>query len=206
MNSSALFKLSYGLYIVSAKEGNKDNGCIVNTVMQVTSKPVRIGTTISKDNYTHGMIMRTGKYAIAVLTQDTPMETIGRFGFRSGRDFNKFEGIDYMRDDNNIAYPADNINAYMSCKVIAATDLGTHTMFIADVENCDVINDEEPLTYAYYHKVKKGYTPKAAPSYAEQNETPATGFRCSVCGYIYKGDKLPPDFICPICKNLLHIL
>lgn len=202
MNANALFKLSYGLYIVSAKEGDKDNGCIVNTVMQTTAQPIRISTTISKDNYTHGIIMNTGKYNVSVLTQNTPMETIGRFGFQSGRDINKFDGINYKRTENDIAYPTENITAFMSCKVVGTTDLGTHTMFIAEIENCEIVSDDEPLTYAYYHKVKKGNTPKAAPTFVKTEENDITvGYKCTICGYIYKGDTLPADFICPICKR-----
>jgi flavin reductase (DIM6/NTAB) family NADH-FMN oxidoreductase RutF len=147
------------------------NGCTVNTVMQVTSNPIRVSTTVSKTNLTHDMIKKTGLYTVSVLPISAPVPLIGRFGFRSGRELNKFEGIEYESDANGIPYLKNDSIAFMSCKVINTVDLGTHTLFISDVYDSEVFGEEEPMTYAYYRSVKNGKVPKAAPTYREENNT-----------------------------------
>jgi flavin reductase (DIM6/NTAB) family NADH-FMN oxidoreductase RutF len=199
MDAKAMFKLGYGLYILTAKEGEKDNGCIINTAVQVTYNPNRISICISKQNYTNGMIWRTGEFNLSVLTVEAPFSIFTDFGFRSGSDTDKFAGRtgDAGRTSdsvsaNGIKYITEYTNAYISCKVISALDLGTHTMFIADVTDAAVLSETESATYAYYHSNIK---PKP--------ETPKVkkGWRCKICGYIYEGEVLPPDFICPVCKH-----
>ncbi len=192
MDMTAMFKLSYGLFVLSAAENGKDNGCIVNTVTQVTSQPNRVTVTINKSNFTHDMVVNTGKFTVSVLTESVPMDTIKRFGFQSGKEVDKFSDITYKRDELNLAYLTENVNAVISCKVISTMNMGTHTQFYADVVDCIKLSDEESVTYSYYQNYIK---PKP------QTDKKAKGFRCTVCGYIYEGDTLPDDFICPICKH-----
>ena len=192
MDMTAMFKLSYGLFVLSAAENGKDTGCIVNTVTQVTSQPNRVTVTINKSNFTHDMVVNTGKFTVSVLTESVPMDTIKRFGFQSGKEADKFSDITYKRDELNLAYLTENVNAVISCKVISTMDMGTHTQFYADVVDCIKLSDEESVTYSFYQNYIK---PKP------QSDKKAKGFRCTVCGYIYEGDTLPDDFICPICKH-----
>lgn len=192
MNERAMFNLGYGLYVLSAREGEKDNGCIINTAMQVTSTPNRISITINKQNYTHDMIIRTGMFNLSVLTEQAPFSLFQHFGFRSGRDCDKFADWDAMqRSENGVYYLTRFVNAYLSGKVVESLDLGTHTHFIADVIDCDVLSTDPSVTYAYYHGQIK---PKPQPAQKR-------GWICKICGYIYEGDPLPADFVCPICKH-----
>ena len=190
MNSKAMYAVSYGLYLLTAREGAKDNGCVINTLQQVTSSPNRVSITVNKQNYTHGMIERTGVFNVSMLTVDTPFEVFRHFGFQSGRDAEKFAG-EPLRAENGVAYVGGVTNAYLSGKVVQSIDLGTHTMFLADVTGGEVLSGGESVTYAYYQKNIK---PRPASA-------PAKGWRCRICGYIYEGETLPPDFICPICKH-----
>ena len=191
-NQAAMFQLSYGLFVLSAKDGQKDNGCIVNTVQQVTTSPNRILVAVNKGNYTHDMIMKTGEFNASILSEDADFEIFKHFGFQSGRDVNKMEGLeDFERAENGIIYLTKGANAYISAKVVQTTDLGSHTLFLADVTDGDVLNDVPSVTYAYYHKNIK----------PQPQETKKTGWRCKICGYIYEGEELPADFICPICKH-----
>lgn len=191
-NQAVMFQLSYGLFVLSAKDGKKDNGCIVNTVQQVTTSPNRILVAVNKGNYTHDMIMKTGEFNASILSEDADFDIFKHFGFQSGRDVNKMEGLeDFDRAENGIIYLTKGANAYISAKVVQTTDLGSHTLFLADVTDGDVLNDVPSVTYAYYHKNIK----------PQPQETKKTGWRCKICGYIYEGEELPADFICPICKH-----
>ncbi len=191
MDSNAMFKLGYGLYVLTAKDG-KDNGCIVNTVMQITDTPNRIVVTVNKLNLTHDMIQKTKEFNISILTENSSFAVFEHFGFQSGRDADKFSGYsDCQRTENGIYYITEGTNAVISGKVIESIDCGTHTTFIADVTDAKVLNQDTSATYDYYHKNIK---PKP-------QETKKSGYRCKICGYIYEGDELPEDFICPLCKH-----
>lgn len=192
MKHDAMNKLSYGLFVVTAKDGDKDNGCIINTAMQVTSEPNCIIIAVNKNNYTHDMIARTGKFNLSVLTENSSFETFRHFGFQSGEDTDKMKEIEYARSNNGLVYLIKETNAYISAEVVTMYDLGTHTMFLARVTQSGVISDEESVTYSYYHK-----NIKPAPAAAETSK----GYVCTVCGYIFQGDVLPEDFICPLCKH-----
>lgn len=199
MNNKAFFKLSYGLYVVSSSCDGKDSACIANTFVQVTSEPARVCITLNKNNYTTSLIENSCVYNVGVLLDDIDMDVIRRFGFQSGKDVNKFDGIDYEVDCQNIKQITEGIAASFSVKVISMTDVGTHIMFVGDVIDCKVINGGEVLTYANYHNKKNGTTPKNASSY--QADTSKHGWRCTVCGFILEADELPEDFICPVCKQ-----
>ena len=194
MNTNAMFKIGYGLYVLTAKENGFDNGCIINTVTQVTANPNRITIAVNKANKTHDMILATGEFNVSVLTEKASFEIFKWFGFRSGRDVNKFEGYDFVkRTENGIYYITETTNAYISGKVISVTDLGTHSLFLADVTDCDILSDETSATYDYYHKNIK---PKP-----EVKKMSKVYYRCKICGYIHEADELPADFICPLCKH-----
>lgn len=197
MNKKAVNNISYGLYILSAKQSSKDNACIINTLSQLTSDPLRVSITVNKQNYTHDIILAEGQFTVSLLTQKVPFEYFKRFGFQSGRDVEKFDGFDACaRGENGIYYITKYTNAYISGKVISTLDLGSHTLFIADVTAAEVLDDTPSLTYAYYHSDVK---PKpAAPS---SSSGVKTGWRCKICGYVYEGEELPADFVCPICKH-----
>ena len=191
MDNKVMNKLSYGLFVLTAKDGDKDNGCIINTAAQVTTSPNRIVITVNKDNYTHDMIMKTKEFNVSILDESATFATFQHFGFQSGRDTDKFVDYAYNRAENGIAYISNECNGYISGKVIDTMDLGTHTMFIADVTGGEVLSDKASATYAYYHA-----NIKTASKPAEKK-----GFVCTICGYIYEGDTLPADFVCPICKH-----
>lgn len=188
---SALFNIGYGLYVVTSNDGKKDNGLIVNTVSQVTNSPNRIAVTINKDNYSHHVIKQTGKMNINCLSVDAPFSVFENFGFRSGRNADKFESITPLRSDNGLAFLPRYINSFMSLKVEQYVDLDTHGMFICSITEARVISDSETMTYTYYQKNVK---PKP------QTEG-KKGFVCKICGYVYEGDELPEDFVCPLCKH-----
>ena len=188
---TALFKIGYGLYVVTSNDGNKDNGCIVNTVSQVTSTPNRVAVCINKQNYSHHVIKQTGIMNVNCLSVEAPFSVFESFGFRSGRTVNKFEGTEVMRSDNGLAFLGRYINAFMSLKVEQYVDLDTHGMFICSVTEARVMSDKETMTYTYYQDNVK---PKPATEGKK-------GWVCKICGYIYEGDELPDDFICPLCKH-----
>lgn len=197
MDKKAMYKLSYGLFVLTAREGEKDNGCIINTAIQVTSEPNRISIAVNKSNYTHDMILNTSEFTVSVISQNASFELFKHFGFQSGRDVNKFEGYaDCRRSSNGTRIVLDGTNAYISAKVISTVDLGTHTLFIADVTDADILNDTPSATYEYYQKHIKPQ-PKAVGETADGQ----TIWRCTVCGYEYVGEELPEDFICPLCKH-----
>lgn len=188
---SALFNIGYGLYVVTCNDGKKDNGLIVNTISQVTSSPNRIAVTINKDNYSHHIIKQSGIMNVNCLSQDAPFSVFQRFGFHSGRSVNKFEGEEVFRSDNGLVFLSKNINSFMSLKVEEYVDLGTHGMFICSITESRVISNAETMTYTYYQKNVK-------PKPETQGKK---GFVCKICGYVYEGDELPDDFVCPLCKH-----
>lgn len=220
MNKSAFYKLSYGLYVVSSCSENKLNGQIANTAFQVTSEPATIGVSINKLNLTHDFIRESKKFSVSILSTAAPMDFIGRFGFKSGRDINKFEGMQYRTGITGVPIVTEHCVAMLEAEVIAEFDCGTHRIFLGEVKDCDVLNDAEPMTYAYYHAVKGGKAPKTAPTYqaeepkTKQKEVSMTKYTCDVCGYVYepeagdpdagikpgtKFEDLPEDWVCPVC-------
>ena len=191
IQNEAMFKLSYGLFVLTAKDTEKDNGCIINTVMQITDSPKQIAICVNKSNFTHDIIIKTRSFNISVLSEKANFEIFKRFGFSSGRDTDKF--ADYSqakRSENGILYITESVNAFMSAKVVSTVDCGTHTMFIAEVTEAEVLSDDKSVTYEYYFANIK---PKP--------EKKKKGFVCKICGYVYEGDTLPEDFICPLCKH-----
>ena len=188
---TALFNIGYGLYVVTARDGAKDNGCIVNTVSQVTNTPNRIAVCINKKNLTHDMVLKTGMMNVNCLSTDAPFSVFEHFGFQSGRDANKIVGDGILRSDNGVSFLGMYINSFMSLKVEQTVDLDTHTMFICAVTEARVITDVETMTYTYYQNNVK---PKPETDGKK-------GWVCKVCGYVYEGEDLPDDFICPRCKH-----
>ena len=190
---NAMFKLSYGLFVLTAREANRDNGCIINTVTQLTDSPKRISIAVNKQNLTHDMILKTGVFNVSILSERAPFAIFKHYGFQSGRDTDKFAGVPALaRAQNGIYYLPDSTNAFLSGKVTQTIDLGTHTLFIADVTEARVLSDAPSMTYAYYFENVK---PK--PAALEKK----TGWVCKICGYVYEGEELPEDFICPLCKH-----
>lgn len=188
---TALFNIGYGLYVVTSNDGKRDNGIIVNTVTQVTNTPNRIAVTINKENYSHHIVKQTGKMNVNCLTVDAPFSIFERFGFQSGRNVDKFEGMTPLRSENGLAFLQRYINSFMSLKVEQYVDLDTHGMFICSVTEARVISDRDTMTYSYYYDNVK---PKP-------DTEGKKGFVCKICGYVYEGETLPDDFICPLCKH-----
>jgi flavorubredoxin/flavin reductase (DIM6/NTAB) family NADH-FMN oxidoreductase RutF len=194
LNKNAIFKISYGLYLLTVSDGKMDNGCIINTVSQITDTPCRITITVNKANLTHDMIIKTGEFTVSMLTEYTPFDIIKRFGFNSGRDVNKFAEIDfYDHAENKNMFLTKYSNAFISGKVINTYDYGTHTLFVADVVEATQLSNEPSMTYNYYFDHVK---PKPQSIASDKK-----GFVCKICAYIYEGDVLPDDFICPLCKH-----
>jgi flavin reductase (DIM6/NTAB) family NADH-FMN oxidoreductase RutF len=191
MDKKAMYNLTYGLFVLTAKEGDKDNGCIVNTVSQVTTTPNQIIVAVNKSNYTHDMIVRTGQFNVSILTDKSTFDTYKHWGFQSGAQVDKAAEITFSRSENGLIYLTEETNAYISAKVVSTTDLGTHTLFLAEVTDAGVISQDESVTYSFYQK-----NIKPAPKTEKKK-----GFVCTVCGYIYEGDVLPDDYVCPICKH-----
>ncbi|MBQ9368838.1 MAG: flavin reductase, partial [Victivallales bacterium] len=188
---TALFNIGYGLYVVTSNDGKKDNGLIVNTVAQVTSTPNRIAVTINKQNYSHYVIKQTGKMNLNCLSEEAPFSLFQRFGFQSGRNVDKFAGEQVLRSDNGLVFLSRYINSFMSLQVEQYVDLGTHGMFICSITEARVISKVQTMTYTFYQNNVK---PK--PETAGKK-----GFVCKICGYVYEGDTLPDDFVCPLCKH-----
>lgn len=196
LDPTALFTLSYGLYVLTAREGGRDLGCIVNTVTQMTENPTRIAVSVNKQNFTNEVIQRTGLFNVSVLTEAAPMDLFRHFGFQSGRDVDKFAGRTDPVSENGLRYISGPANALISGKVEQAIDCGTHMLYIALVTEARKLSDAPSMTYAYYFANVK---PRPQPKPAQ--EKPRRGFVCRICGYFYEGDELPPDFICPLCKH-----
>ena len=221
MDLSALFKLSYGLFVLGVEADGHKNGCVINTVMQVTAEPPRLTAVVNKQNLTCDMLLKKGSFAISVLSREARLETIGRFGFRSGRDTDKFLDYAHKTDMLGNPYLAEETSARYACRVTASLDSGTHILFVGELLEAEILCADEPMTYTYYREVKKGGTSKLAPSYVaaakkpgasnkttvipEDREAPAGKeiWRCSVCGYIYDGElpfaQLPASYLCPVC-------
>ncbi len=191
MDDNAMFKLTYGLFVLTARDGERDNGCIVNTVSQVASQPNTVAVAVSKANLTHDMIKNTGVFNVSVLTQSAKFETFKHWGFQSGRDTDKTAEIEFSRSENGLIYLTGETNSYISAKVFSSVDLGSHTLFLAKVADARLLNDEPSVSYDFYHK-----NIKPAPQKSKKK-----GFICKICGYIYEGDTLPEDFVCPWCKH-----
>ena len=194
IDSNTMFKLSYGLFALTAKDGEKDNGCIINTVTQITDHPIKISIAVNKSNLTHDMIANSKAFNVSVLTESTPFSLFKNFGFVTGRDTDKFARYnESTRTINGIRYLTENVNAVISAHVTDILDCGTHSVFIADVTQAFILSAEPSATYQYYFDHIKP-KPQAA---AHQK----VGYICKICGYIYEGEPLPSDFICPICKH-----
>ena len=194
IDPGTMFKLSYGLFVLTAKDGDKDNGCIINTATQITSSPMRISIAVNKSNFTHDMILRTGEFNLSILSESVPFHIFEQFGFQSGKETDKFAGCDYnTRTENGIRYIPEYTNGIISAKVTESFDYGTHTLFIADITQAFVLSGDPSVTYQYYFDNIK---PKPQPPKELKK-----GFVCKICGYVYEGDSLPDDFICPLCKH-----
>jgi len=217
MNLKALYQISYGLYIITSIKGDRINGQIANTLFQVTSEPPTIAVCINKGNLTHEFIHSSHVFAVSILSQDTPMSFIGNFGFKSGRDIDKFTQVNHKAGKTGSPIVLDHTLAYLEAKVINEVDAGTHTIFVGDLVEAETLKVGEPMTYAYYHEVKRGTVPKTAPTYIKEEKKMVkemAKYKCSVCGYIYdpeKGDpdggikpgtpfeQIPDDWVCPVC-------
>ena len=197
MNKKAMYAISYGLFVVTARTGEKDNGCITNTVAQVTSEPNRISVAVNKNNYTCGMIMESGCFTASVIAQNATFDLFKRFGFQSGRSAEKFAGFaGSKKGANDCNIVTEGTNAYIAGWVEQTIDLGTHTLFIARVTDMDVLADTPSASYEYYQSSIK---PK--PEAVGKTKEGQTVWRCRICGYEYVGEEIPEDFICPICKH-----
>ena len=189
---TAAFRIGYGLYVVTSNDGERDNGLIVNAVMQVTNTPSRVAVAINKQNHSHDVIRTSGILNVNCLTVNTPFSVFERFGFASGRDTDKFYRTEPPHAANGLIFLPRYCNAFLSLRVEQYTDLGTHGLFICEVTESQVLSNDETMTYAYYHANVK---PKPA------KKTEKQGYVCKICGHIYEGDTLPEDYICPICKH-----
>jgi len=223
MDKKALHKISYGLYVICSKKGKKINGQIANAIFQVTSEPPTIAVSINKLNCTHEYMENSNVFTVSVLSQEAPMKFIGTFGFKCGRDIDKFEGIKYKLGKTKTPIILDYSIASIEAEIINKIDVGTHTIFIGNIIDSEVLSDVEAMTYEYYHQVKGGYSPKTAPTFYKEmdkpkkekkEETKMDKYVCDVCGYVYdpeKGDPdndvnpgtsfedLPEDWVCPLC-------
>jgi flavin reductase (DIM6/NTAB) family NADH-FMN oxidoreductase RutF/rubredoxin len=202
MNVHALFNLSSGLYIIGSKDGDKNAGCIVNTVIQSTAKPVTVTVCINKDNYTNQCIKKNGSFSVSILSENTKESTFGLFGFSSSRDKDKFAQVPFALTPSGLPYINEGVCAYLQCKVINTIENFTHTIFIAEVQEAENLLKEPPMTYDYYHKVIKGKAPKTASVYVE--EKTSSSYKCLICDYEFPGnkedfDKLSGSYRCPIC-------
>ena len=194
IDSAAMFKLQYGLFVLTARDGDRDNGCIINTVMQVTSAPQRITIAVNRANHTHDLIRKTGVFNVSILSVDAPFKLFQHFGFQSGRDVDKFADFKHAeRSENGLLRLNKYACAFLSARVVAEQAYETHTVFTAELTEATVLSSAEPVTYNYYHANIK---PKRKPAPEKKK-----GFVCKICGYVYEGDTLPPDFVCPLCKH-----
>lgn len=208
MNTNVFRNLYYGLYVITSTDQGRNVGCIANSIMQITSSPATVALSLNHDNYTNPCIAGSKKFAVSILSEESDPGIITTFGFQSSKTVDKFEKTDYCtRNDLPII---QNTNGYLICEVIDTMETDTHTVFLAKVVDGDVLSDLPSMSYAYYHKVVKGKSPKNAPTYLPEDDTgtvapTASGkWTCSVCGYVYDGDipfeELPDDFVCPVCK------
>lgn len=213
MNKNVFRNLSYGVYIVSTLDGTRNTGCVANSIMQITSSPATIAVSMNHDNYTNSCIQDSGKFAVSILSETSAPSLIGQFGFQSGKDVDKFDKVDFTIKEG---LPVLNDSCgYIVCKVIDKMETSTHTVFLGEVIDGDTIESSPAMTYAYYHNVVKGKSPKNAPTYiAEEDSSPkkepsestaSSKWVCQICGYVYDGDvpfeELPDTYVCPICKQ-----
>ena len=195
MDKKTMYKLTYGLFVLTSQAEGKDSGCIINTAGQVTSEPNRISITVNKANFTHDLVKKSGSFNVSILSEEASFDTFRHLGFQSGREVDKFAGYeDCKRSANGLYYITAGTNGYISAKVEQAIDLGSHTMFIASVEDMEVLSGTASASYADYQASIKPKPEKTAPA-------GKTVWRCSVCGYVYEGEELPEDFVCPLCKH-----
>lgn len=217
MNLQALRPISYGLYVIGSRKGNRINAQIANTVIQVCSEPPSVSVCINKGNLTHEFIKASKVFTVSVLSQDTPLSFISNLGFKSGRNADKLQSVNYKIGGAKAPIVLDHAISYLEARVVNEVDVGTHTIFVGELVSAEVLKEGEPLTYAHYHLVKRGTTPKTAPSHIPEKrveDTKMARYKCSVCGYVYdpaKGDsesniapgtpfeKLPEDWVCPVC-------
>lgn len=223
MDITPLFTITYGLYVVGSRSGDKLNGQIANTVFQVTADPVKVAVSINKTELTHELISKTGKCCIGVLSEEADMAFIGNFGFKSGRDVDKYASIPYRLAPSGCPIPEENILAYMDIEICSSIDVDTHTVFIGEVTDCEITGEGTPMTYSYYREVLCGKTPPTAPSYRsassndEQERKEGNSMKkyvCNICGYVYDPEKGDPDggiepgtafedipdgWVCPVC-------
>ena len=203
MDRKVLRNLSYGVYVVTSKENDKKVGCIANSIMQVTSNPSTIAVSINHDNYTNKVIKENKKFGISILKETSDSKIIGTFGFKTSKDSDKFKDVNFKEEDG-IPVITDSCG-YMICNVIDVMETETHTVFLGEVTNADDYSDENPMTYKYYHEKLKGSSPKNAPTYEEKQDDEkkldkkTKKWKCKICGYVYEGDTVPEDFVCPIC-------
>lgn len=216
MNTNIFRKMSYGVYIVSSLDGDRPTGCIANSIMQITSSPATVAVSVNHDNYTNGCIEKTGKFAFSIMAEDSDSGLIGNFGFRSGKDADKFESVDYEMVQR--VPVVKHTCGYVVCKVVDKMETSTHTVFLGEVIDAEAYDGMgEAMTYAYYHNVIKGKSPKNAPTYlqeekevgevkeaekakeAEKKDEKKAKYVCQVCGYVYEGETLPEGYKCPIC-------
>lgn len=220
MNIKAVQKICYGMYVISSKKDGKINGQIANTLFQITSDPATVAVSINKQNLTHEYIMESKAFAASIISKDAPMTFIGNWGFKSGRDIDKFKDAKFKTGSvTAVPIVLDHATGYLECEVLSSTDVGTHTIFIGKIVDCEVLSNAEPMTYAYYHTIKGGKSPKTAPTYVEEEKAEGTApssakYKCNVCGYVYdpeNGDPdagivagtsfedLPDNWVCPVC-------
>lgn len=197
MDNKAMYKLSYGLFVLTAKDGDKDNGCIINTAIQAASEPNQMSICVNKANLTHDLVKKTGVFTVSVISEKASFDLFKHFGFQSGRDVDKFAGFtDCKRGANGVFYVTKGTNAFISVKVTKMEDLGSHTMFIGEITDMEVLDDAASCTYNFYQSNIK---PKPQP--VGTTSTGETVWRCTICGYEYVGEELPDDFVCPLCKH-----
>lgn len=204
MNNNIFMSMSYGVHVVSTMDQGRPTGCIANSIMQITSSPATVALSMNHDNYTNHCIKETGVFSFSILSEQSDPGLIGGFGFCSGKEANKFDGVDYEMVAE-VPVVKDSCG-YVVCKVIDTMETATHTVFLAEVIEADVYEGAaNAMTYAYYHKVVKGKSPKNAPTYQpEEEKKPEKNTKkwvCQVCGYVYEGEELPADYTCPICKQ-----
>lgn len=195
MDKKAFYKLEYGVFLISTRAGDKVNGCITNTCIQAASNPTRVAIASINTNYTTELIKESGIFTVSILNKTTDFDTIEHFGMQSGRNVDKFAGMECPEDENQIPYLDRYANAVLSCKVVSSQDLGSHTLFIAEVTDAKVLSEDPSLTYAFYQSEIK---PKPA---SPKQERKVKAWRCKICGYIYEGSELPADFTCPLCGH-----
>ena len=214
INFDAFFKISYGLYIVSSGDKNNGNGFISNTVFQITAKPAKFATCSNKDNFTTDLIIKSGRFSVSVLHKETSSEIFGRFGYKSGKDFDKMKGMQVKYGEMGVPIVLNDTIAFLECRVVQTIDIGTHLMFIGELVQSAILDEtKEPITYLYYREVKKGVAPKNAPTYVDKSKyenevigSTGTKYKCNACGYIYdetmegvKFADLPDNWVCPLC-------